>query len=203
MPKPMLRGYHQPRPAIHQFCVHSMLSYTPWQFQQATEKNFLTAITRLEATLILSSTLIPATGTIYSRSFWNLPASWYNYRAAILGPRCRGCVHVLILLDHNILAHAHAVVPKPFSPLLKGLGVRLGRQSHSFYVLLWQFQPEYFFLMQRQIQTAVFGGKSSVKGAASGTASSVAFTPLQVTYNVFLLWYRISCVVFGLIMLHV
>ena len=34
--------------------------------------------------------------------------------------------------------------------------------------------------LQRQIQTAVFGGKSSVKGAASGTASSVAFTPLQV-----------------------
>ena len=33
--------------------------------------------------------------------------------------------------------------------------------------------------LQRQIQTAVFGGKSSVKGAASGTASSIAFTPLQ------------------------
>jgi U4/U6 small nuclear ribonucleoprotein PRP31 len=33
--------------------------------------------------------------------------------------------------------------------------------------------------LQRQINTAVFGGKSSVKGAASGTASSVAFTPLQ------------------------
>jgi U4/U6 small nuclear ribonucleoprotein PRP31 len=33
--------------------------------------------------------------------------------------------------------------------------------------------------LQRQIHTAVFGGKSSVKGAASGTASSVAFTPLQ------------------------
>ena len=36
---------------------------------------------------------------------------------------------------------------------------------------------------QRQIHTAVFGGKSSVKGATSGTASSVAFTPLQVSYK--------------------
>ena len=33
--------------------------------------------------------------------------------------------------------------------------------------------------LQRQMQTAVFGGKSSVRGAVSGTASSVAFTPLQ------------------------
>ena len=40
-----------------------------------------------------------------------------------------------------------------------------------------------FLCTQRQIHTAVFGGKSSVKGAASGTASSVAFTPLQVSFN--------------------
>ena len=38
-----------------------------------------------------------------------------------------------------------------------------------------------FFYTQRQIHTAVFGGKSSVKGSASGTASSIAFTPLQVS----------------------
>ena len=43
------------------------------------------------------------------------------------------------------------------------------------------------YSLQRQIRTAVFGGKSSVRGAASGTASSVAFTPLQVnnfTHNI-------------------
>ena len=34
---------------------------------------------------------------------------------------------------------------------------------------------------KRQIhKTQVYGGKSSIRGATSGTASSVAFTPLQV-----------------------
>ena len=37
------------------------------------------------------------------------------------------------------------------------------------------------FTFQRQVQRAqVYGGKTSVRGATSGTASSVAFTPLQV-----------------------
>lgn len=44
--------------------------------------------------------------------------------------------------------------------------------------------------LQRQIQRAqVFGGKSSVRGATSGTASSVAFTPLQVMYYTLTLCY--------------
>ena len=37
------------------------------------------------------------------------------------------------------------------------------------------------FPLQRQIQkNQVYGGKSTVRGAVSGTASTIAFTPLQV-----------------------
>lgn len=53
---------------------------------------------------------------------------------------------------------------------------------HPMYMYYMTGSTGHFLLLQRQIQTAVFGGKSSVKGAASGTASSVAFTPLQVGY---------------------
>ncbi len=36
-----------------------------------------------------------------------------------------------------------------------------------------------FNLQQRLQKSQTFGGKSTVRGAVSGTASSVAFTPLQ------------------------
>ena len=35
-------------------------------------------------------------------------------------------------------------------------------------------------LQRRLQQQQVYGGKTSVRGMASGTASSIAFTPLQV-----------------------
>ena len=59
------------------------------------------------------------------------------------------------------------------------------------------FLPCYFFpkSLQRQVnKTQVYGGKSSIRGATSGTASSVAFTPLQVCVCVFVRIVFFTCV---------